>query len=575
MSRRVIFWSIAACAAIAAAWQAWELRWTCDDAYISFRYAQHFAEGHGLVFNLDPNEAPVEGYTNFAWTMWLALGWWLGFSWQALETWSIVWGVACHAGVVLLLARIAWRASGGRALVPIAACGYTAIHHAASLAPAGLETALFVLLATWIATAASRVRCAREASLAGFVGVLCAMTRPDGALFAAVLGLFVLHDAWRRRAPRLFGAYAAPFLFALVPYLLWRRTYYGFWVPNTFYAKSASDPYPSQGWDYVVGFSGCYWALLPALALPIWFLLRRPDPLAPVSPFLGRRPWLAIAAFVLPYIGFVIWVGGDFMFGRFLLPVLPTLLLGWDFACQRWRPVWLQPLFAAALVVGLTLRVEPPGLAEYTRPVSDNRRFSMSEIPGIPGLPATEAFRLAGDALGDLFEGLDVRIGIGGGQANLAFRANVTVAVECASGLTDAYIAHLPIAARSKPGHERDYTKYPGYLESRGVHFMFELSYGAADPWRAVSFPCPLPVGRVPARLAVYDRELMRELRRREPGFEAIDFEQFLDEYLAGIDGKTKDEVRADYARFRAAWFDHNDDAQRAAAFERFLQRGG
>jgi hypothetical protein len=45
-----------------------------DDAFISFRYAQHFADGHGLVFNLDPSEPPVEGYTNFAWTMWLALG---------------------------------------------------------------------------------------------------------------------------------------------------------------------------------------------------------------------------------------------------------------------------------------------------------------------------------------------------------------------------------------------------------------------------------------------------------------------------------------------------------------------
>jgi hypothetical protein len=35
---------------------------TVEDAYISFRYARNFVQGHGLVFN--PGER-VEGYTNF------------------------------------------------------------------------------------------------------------------------------------------------------------------------------------------------------------------------------------------------------------------------------------------------------------------------------------------------------------------------------------------------------------------------------------------------------------------------------------------------------------------------------
>ena len=41
---------------------AWDLRWVCDDAFISFRYAKNLSEGSGLVYN--PNEF-VEGYTNF------------------------------------------------------------------------------------------------------------------------------------------------------------------------------------------------------------------------------------------------------------------------------------------------------------------------------------------------------------------------------------------------------------------------------------------------------------------------------------------------------------------------------
>src|SRR5690349_12822760 len=42
-----------------------------DDAMISMRYARHLAEGHGLVWNLG-EQPPVEGYSNFLWTVWMA-----------------------------------------------------------------------------------------------------------------------------------------------------------------------------------------------------------------------------------------------------------------------------------------------------------------------------------------------------------------------------------------------------------------------------------------------------------------------------------------------------------------------
>ncbi len=568
MPRRAVFWSLAAAAIAAAVAQTWALRWTCDDAFISFRYAQHFADGHGLVFNLDPDEAPVEGYTNFAWTMWLALGVALGCTDRALETWSIVSGIAAHAGTVLLLASIAWRASGGRALVPVAACGYAALHHAASLAPAGLETALFALLVTALLRGCLALRCVRDAWLLGFLGVLAALTRPDGALPVAAAGAFVAWDAWRRRAPALLTGYAVPFALVFAPYLGWRRAFYGHWVPNTFYAKSGGDPMLGQGLAYLGGFFACYWALAVPAALLAMFLVRKPDLLAGVSAYYGRRPWLAIAAFVVPYLGFVAWVGGDFMFARFVLPVLPALLLAADFACLRWRAPWLQVALAAVLVLGGSVgRVEPPGLDDFRAAVSDNRRISVQPLAGVP---LTEIARNVGEYWQRLFAGLDVRLGIAGAHAMLAYYARVPVAVECASGLTDAYIAHLPIPRRGKPGHERPYPLYPGYLERRGVHFMCETSFGDRDAWRMVQFPVP-PLG-MPVRLVTWDRELMAELARRDPGIVFTDFEAMLDAYIAALPGKTKEQVRADYAKFRAAWFDHADDPVRRRAFDAFLR---
>ncbi|HEB53911.1 MAG TPA: hypothetical protein ENI87_11720 [bacterium] len=564
MKRSLSFWLVAALAVIAAAWQSWALRWTCDDAFITFRYAQHFVDGHGLVFNLDPLEPPVEGYTNFSWTMWVALGALFGFDRAGMETWSIFWGVVCHAGTVLLLAAMAWRASGGRALVPVAACAYAAIHHAASLAPAGLETALFVLLVTAMARLSMALRCVREAWLLGFLGVLCAMTRPDGALFVAAAGLFVLYDAVRRHTPRLLLGYVLPFVFVFAPYLLWRRLYYGHWVPNTAVAKSASEPFLELGWPYLRDFFLCYWALLPTVVPIVWFAARRADVLAPVTPFLGRRPWLVVLAFVLPYLGFVAWVGGDFMFARFVLPILPALSFAWDLAAARWRRPWASLMCAMLLVPGLLLRVEPAGLDNPLHPVSDNRRISMKEFA--PGVTWADAMRIVGGYLHDLFEGLDVRLAIAGGHANLAFRSEVPVAVEVAAGLTDAHIARLPYRKRGKAGHGKP--RDPRYLEARGVHIHCEPDYLAGDAWRELWFR---PVN-TPMRLVTYERELMAELRRRDPNVQFVDFEQFLDRYLAGLASKSKAEVRRDLIAFRRYYFDHNDDPARLAKFEDFVR---
>src|SRR4029077_5032767 len=42
-----------------------------DDGMISMRYARNFAHGAGLVWNA--GQHPVEGYTNFLWTAWMAV----------------------------------------------------------------------------------------------------------------------------------------------------------------------------------------------------------------------------------------------------------------------------------------------------------------------------------------------------------------------------------------------------------------------------------------------------------------------------------------------------------------------
>ncbi len=49
-----------------------------EDAMISMRYARNFADGHGFAWNA--GEPPIEGFTNFLWTLWMSLAHKIGMS---------------------------------------------------------------------------------------------------------------------------------------------------------------------------------------------------------------------------------------------------------------------------------------------------------------------------------------------------------------------------------------------------------------------------------------------------------------------------------------------------------------
>ena len=220
-------------------------------------------------------------------------------------------------------------------------------------------------------------------------------------------------------------------------------------------------------------------------------------------------------------------------------------------------------------MVALWLRQEPPGLLDYAADVSDNRAITMSRWAGTE-VTMADIGRGGGEYLQALFAGLEVRLGIAGAHANLAYRSRAPVAVECAAGLTDAFIARIPVAPGGKRGHDRPWPLYPDYLLRRRLHFMFELSYGHGDEWRDILFPSlPVPI---PAKLVTWDRELMRELVRRSPALVVQDFEVFLDEYLRDLPGKGRMKVVADYAKFQAFYFTHNADPERQRKFEDFLR---
>ena len=68
-------WLLLGVAAVALVAHSLAYNFVTDDAYISFVFSRNLAEHGQLAFNLGQ---PVEGYTNFLWTVILALGLVLG-----------------------------------------------------------------------------------------------------------------------------------------------------------------------------------------------------------------------------------------------------------------------------------------------------------------------------------------------------------------------------------------------------------------------------------------------------------------------------------------------------------------
>jgi arabinofuranosyltransferase len=531
--------------------------WMCDDAFITFRYADHLVRGHGLVFNAGER---VEGYTNLAWTVWTALGLRLGVP---AETWAGAWGIACFAATLALLARRGWSiARAARLAWPLPAAALLgALHHEWTVfATSGLETSAFTLLAfagyllvcpvddDRRADAARAGSAAQRAgwwrlALAGAMFALASLTRPDGVLFAAVCGVWLLAGRDLRGAL----AFAAGFAVLWLPATIWRVAYYGDVFPNTYHAKSAAIAWWSQGWYYARIYFVRYWPLV--LALPCAAFVR------------PRRPVVLELALAAVYALYVMRVGGDFMFGRLLIPVAPLLLI----ALERGLGAVLggRPVIRAAAIaaLGVALIVTPGAVDGRRRPrgIADEHYAYTVELAGWAERADTN-----GAALAALFDGLPVSVCFFGAQARLVYRSRVATAIECETGLTDAVIAHQVLRERGRIGHEK-HAQLP-YLLARRVDFVLTREWANDVLHLDDQLPdVPIELGRIRGRVITWDPQIMAALAAR--GVRTPDVPGQIDRYLAAMAGVPDPTVRRDWERFRRLYFDRVPDPAREAPF--------
>jgi arabinofuranosyltransferase len=307
-----------------------------EDAYITYRYAEHFAAGHGLVYNVGD---PVDGYSSALWTLLLGAFAWLG---APLPVIAPMLSLLAGLGTIAASADLARRQLGVHtsSLWPLLPAALLVAHGGwAYYASSGMETTLFSCLVTGVVWLVVLPRTTSRLIGAGILMAMAAITRPEGIAYIAFL-FAALAFGWPKRDV-LFVALTFVLLF--VPYFIVHWSYYGYPFPNTYYAKAS----PS-GALFVAGLrrteayltSHGYWAAVAAI---VYLLIRRRT----------ERLWYLAAAVVLSSFVTTIMVGGDaFALYRFMLPQVPFGAIAVVLAVQHAAPRLMTPLRRPLAVSG-------------------------------------------------------------------------------------------------------------------------------------------------------------------------------------------------------------------------------
>jgi hypothetical protein len=299
-----------------------------EDAFILFRYAEHFAHGYGIVFNEAGPRA--EGATDFLYMIVLGLAVRVGVDVAIAALWLNALGAGLIAALLALVATPRTPRPLERAW-PLVLATLVPFLGGALASYDGFGTELYcglVALAFYFCLRASE----RALVALPYVALTLGLFRPDGVIIGAsavaVLAYFARRDRTALRRLWLHGAIAGALGLA---YFVWRWHYFGLLLPLPLYVKSRGGAW-DRGWPFLESW-------LPTAAGPLPLLAA-----AAVAAALLRRR-------------------GDSGFVRALSATLPIWLLLWALTSAHqsqnvdWR--FEAPIFTVLvlLVARLGMRV--------------------------------------------------------------------------------------------------------------------------------------------------------------------------------------------------------------------------
>lgn len=408
--------------------------WMSDDAYITLRVVDNFVNGYGPVWNTDER---VQAYTHPLWMLLLTAFYAITRE-EYLTTLAISIVLSLSAvGLVLWQADTRLRSALFLGAVLISSKAFV------DYSTSGLENPLTHLLIAVFAILLLRQRAEPQPSQVyalALVGGIMMLNRLDTGLLVipSVLVQSMRLSGWVPRMRALGLLFGLP-----LSWMAFSTFYYGFPLPNTYYAKQAAgiprEQFLERGVAYVVD-------------------VVQHDPLTPAVMLVGvlsailskeRRWLLPLAAGVLLYAAYTVWVGGDFMRGRFFSAsvMIGALCFTWGMpqvgAVSRVAPP-LAAVIASAL--GLLAQPVPNVLSDETYPrppqivhIIDERgwyywRYGL--LVRAPSLLSGKPQPRAGTR--------PRRIQVAGAIGRLGFTTGPSGKIIDKLGLADAFLARLP-----------------------------------------------------------------------------------------------------------------------------------
>jgi hypothetical protein len=211
-------------------------RSTVEDFYITLRYAENLASGHGFVYNAGER---VLGTTTPLYTLYLALCAWLGLD---ATVWGKLANILADGAGCWLLWRLG-RAAGLGNLGLVGASLYALSPPNLTWAISGMETSLVTVCALALFVCAAE----RRLMLVAIVSYLLYMLRVDGLLAVTVVYVALFWSARRQKDGSAVFVSLAVFLTTCVPWTLYAWRYFGSPLPTSALAKLTVYAWMSKG----------------------------------------------------------------------------------------------------------------------------------------------------------------------------------------------------------------------------------------------------------------------------------------------------------------------------------------
>ncbi len=285
-----------------------------DDAFITFRVANNFVNGKGLIYNIGER---VEAYSNFLWTILISAGILLGLS--PFITTKIL-GFLFAIITVYIIGQILKLLNCKFWIIWCCLLTFSLNSFYIYWTQSGMENSLHIFLLTFAYYLFIRRNLLQENNTIVFsinLGLIV-ISRPEGALFVLPYILYELGRTIKihnyRQSIILTIKTFIPTALIIVSFIIWRLIYYNDVLPNTYYAKAWLNFLPLQ---YIANFFTS-----PGWTFPLLWFMFFVFSILEVKQFktILTMLWLQ----VLCSFFFTWYAKGDWMPSfRFLIPTLP------------------------------------------------------------------------------------------------------------------------------------------------------------------------------------------------------------------------------------------------------------